>query len=360
MMESYIFYSVILLTSTLSAYIAQYIPKKHNLFKILFLLVSFFILFIFSAKRYGIGTDYKLYHDMYYEIANIGNLKQAIISFNYVEPGWVIFNYIVKNIFDNVNYIFSISSFVTIGLVYLFLYKVKDKVNMGLGVFLFITLYYNQSYNLIRQFLAMSICLFGYKYIERRNLKKFIITIIIACCFHFSAIIFLPIYLLVDKLDKIKFIRFYLFATLFLGMIFYNKILYFVIKITGLTKYSVYYTNGVNVSFADIVLKFTIVFFIVINLKKLKKEDVFIYKLSTVYFIGVILSFTSFFAPFIGRISYYFEMSLILIIPRIIKLYSKEEKPIIYYCITIFFYVYYFYFYMYLNYGQTNPYTLLH
>lgn len=54
----------------------------------------------------------------------------------------------------------------------------------------------------VRQCLAMSICLFSYKYCKNRNPVKFFLCIILAYCFHKSACLFAIVYFIVSR--KIK------------------------------------------------------------------------------------------------------------------------------------------------------------
>lgn len=66
--------------------------------------------------------------------------------------------------------------------VFLFIYFV---CTLGLFFFMFTG---------IRQCLAMSICLFGYKYSQRRKLIPFVLSVLLAFCFHKSAILFIVVY----------------------------------------------------------------------------------------------------------------------------------------------------------------------
>jgi len=357
--NSYLFYTCVLLAATILAFISQFFIDRNKILSQVFFVLSFIILWYVSANRYGIGTDYKLYENMYYEITSISTIKEGLHIFSYVEPGWVLFNYIVKYAFNNVQYIFTISSLFTIGLSYLFIFKNRKNINIGITVFIFICLFYNQSFNVVRQSLAMSISIFSYIYMKERKCFKFFLTVGIAFCFHYSAILLLLIYPIFRSIETLPKIKKYIYITIVVCLFSYNSILNLVIKITGLTKYSIYYTDGIKISFHDILFKALIVIFIIINLNRLKKQNNYIYKLSNVYFIGVLLSLTSFFAPYIGRISYYFDMTLLLIIPNIIKTYSQKNGVIVYYLSLIFFYGYYFYYFLYLNYGETNLYIKL-
>lgn len=357
MENSLVFYTLVLGISTTFTYIAQLL-KRYKFFRNLFLILSFFVLWYVSANRYGIGTDYKLYENMYYEITSISNIKEGIRSFAYVEPGWVLFNYFVYIFFGDVTYIFSLSSFITLLLFYIFIYK-NNNSNLWVSVLIYGCIFYLQSFNLVRQFMAMSICLFCIKYINQKNIFKFIGVILIATLFHFSAIVFIPIYFLIKNIEKLKVSKYFLLIGIVVIMLFYNQILTLIINITGFEKYSIYYSNGINISYSDIIFKLVLLIIVSLNLKVIKKDNVNIYRIINIYYIGILLSFLSFFAPFIGRISYYFEMCLVIIIPNILKYYKGYTRIIFNYSILIILYIYFVYYSIILNYGQANVYFKL-
>ena len=73
-----------------------------------------------------------------------------------------------------------------------------------LSVWLYITLgIYQTQMNMARNAIAILICYLGCKYIEERNVKKFLIFVAIATLFHSSSVLFVPIYWLVTK-TKLK------------------------------------------------------------------------------------------------------------------------------------------------------------
>lgn len=74
-----------------------------------------------------------------------------------------------------------------------------------MGFFIFLTFFYNLSFNLSRQCIAIFILFLGFNFLIRKEWIKYIITIFIAVLFHNSAVIgvfFLFIYYFLD--DKAK------------------------------------------------------------------------------------------------------------------------------------------------------------
>lgn len=70
----------------------------------------------------------------------------------------------------------------------------KKSLNPFLSVIVYISLYYMYATFLLRQVIAMGILLFSIDQIEKKNIKKFILIVLIAWLFHKTAIVFLIAY----------------------------------------------------------------------------------------------------------------------------------------------------------------------
>ncbi len=180
-MSSYIFYTSILIFSTLSAYLYE---KSLDYKRYIFYFFAFFIPFIFIAIRLNMGTDYSSYVDIFNEISNGKDLR--------IEYGYTLLNKLVQIVGLNVQWVFAIMGFFTI----YYSYRSLPKDAFTIGVFLFITIYYFQgSYNQIRQGLAVAIMSYAFKYIYEKNILKYILYSVVSSLFHFpTAMILFFIY----------------------------------------------------------------------------------------------------------------------------------------------------------------------
>lgn len=357
--NSYLFYITVILSTSIFAFLAQ--KCKERSFKYInriFYLISFLIAWSVSAIRLGIGTDYMLYQNMYYELTSNTNIFTTIRTYSYIEPGWIILNFIVKYVFNDVKYVFILSSFITLICVFKAIYEHSNKIDIGLSVFIFMCIIYNPSFNLVRQFMAIGIIMNSLKYLEQRNFKKFFYTIILASCFHYTAIIFLPIYILTNKKSNDLVLKFIFFITLLGLLVNYDNILSLIISLSpAFEKYSIYYASFFKISKIDLIYKILMIGLILLYRKYLMQGDIVIGKFTDIYFIGVSLSILAFFAPFVGRITYYFDITQIIFIPFITKMTKRKlDKFIISLIIVIYFLLYWFYYYMYLNYHETATY----
>jgi hypothetical protein len=151
---------------------------RRRLTDFLIVLLSGFFPAIVSALRYGIGTDYFFTYYPWFQQINNG---QATGS----EYGFMILNRIVGLFTDNPQWIFVVTSFLFIYLVYYCIFKVSDNIQLSI-LLLYISFTYFVSLNNIRQSLASAIALIGLVYLCNGKIVKSIIWLAIACTIHVS------------------------------------------------------------------------------------------------------------------------------------------------------------------------------
>src|SRR5699024_10351989 len=106
------------------------------------------------------------------------------------------------------------------------LWHFKDKVNFTLSTFLFFTIYYFQTYNITRQWLAIAIVFFAIKYLFSNKYIKYLLIVLVASTIHSSAIItlsFIPLHVWVTRKLSKKY-KFFIFLLLFTMFIFGDRI----------------------------------------------------------------------------------------------------------------------------------------
>lgn len=145
--------------------------------------LCFFFLFFPAAFRYGIGTDYNNYVSVFYKIG-IGQ-KPGI------EYGWFLLNKVISYFHFPVQLLFIFASFIT----YLLLFKTKRRDSFVILVIYFCYLY-TTSYNLVRNAISISLAWYGYIcLIDNKKMKGFFI-ICLGAFFHYSALLYIPFYLI--------------------------------------------------------------------------------------------------------------------------------------------------------------------
>lgn len=153
----------------------------------LFLTGIFVILLLCAALRFDVGNDYGQYTETMHE-AYVG-------GYVVTEPG---FNGLVRFVYgmlggEYYEAVFAVFSFATI---YLFLKALyRQSVDFAQSFFLFMTLgLYFQTYNTMRYYLALALALYAVRYVLEKDWLKFIFWILIAALFHKSVLLVIPAY----------------------------------------------------------------------------------------------------------------------------------------------------------------------
>jgi len=291
--------------------------------------ILFFIVFIFSALRFDVGWDYGNYYDI------IFNLKG--VNFEPATPYLIEFSKYV----DFTQLFFIVTSYIIVyGVHYALKHYSKDYV-VSLLIFVSVPLFYMNSFSIIRQYCAIAIVLYGIKYILRKQLLPYLITIAFASMFHYSAIAGLLIYFL-NKLSLNKVTS----VVLILVSLFQN-----LISIENISRYSYLAHLGDPGNGAQLVrilfLLLAIIFIAFSNAFK-TPESKFYYN---VFIVGVcIFNVTFSIGEQATRVSLYFIIYLILLVPELSYRFKKKQFYLVVIMFTISLYSTTLYF------SYTNPY----
>lgn len=150
------------------------------------LILSFSILFLIAALRYGVGTDYWLRYAPLFELIQQGNIEGQ-------EVGYVLLNRAVGLITDDYQAIFVVTSFLTIALFYRFFLRMS--INPALSVFIFVFGgFYLEDFNLVKQALAIAILVNTIEFALRNKHIAFVLATLLASSFHSSAFVWFAIW----------------------------------------------------------------------------------------------------------------------------------------------------------------------
>ncbi len=157
-------------------------------------------LILFVGTRYETGNDWIEYTKVFNKLPDVLTLlsQPALFGLFRMEPGYILFNSIVKYLGGTIDYVFLISTVFTIALLF------KSLKRYNFFCFLAVLLYMRYGYlqtnmMFVRQGIAISIFFYSLKYIQYRKLVKYILLILVATSFHSSALITLPLYFFINK-----------------------------------------------------------------------------------------------------------------------------------------------------------------
>lgn len=286
----------------------------------------FWILFLMMALRFDIGNDYRQYTQTAHE-AYVG-------GYVVTEAG---FNWLVRLLYwlaggEYYELLFAVFAFATL----LFFLKAfaRQSASFSQTFFLFMTLgLYFQTFNTVRYYLALSIALFSMKYVLEKDSLKFVFWIGIAALFHKSVLLVLPVYWIASFAWK----RWQIVAGLlasaacFLGKSIVLKI---ALVLYPSYKNTIYLEGGGSwtSTLRTLAVLALYVWFVygywhtceerVLNEQKWYRELRFYGQLNLLALVtGTFFSFL----PVVTRISYYFGVSQLFMIPLILQ-NIKEQK----------------------------------
>lgn len=326
--------------------------KKYKKIDFLFIIFVTFILAFFNGFRAtDIGPDTYRYYKSFQNITEV-NLKDIFVLNS--EIGYNFCQKIFSILIPNYNLWLIFVAVVTFSLLGIFIYK--NSRNYFLSYLLFLSLgFYNYSFNIMRQFIALMITSFAFNFIEKKKFYSFFFFVLIASSFHLSAIIFLPAYFIGNIIIKKKSLIFLsVIATLL--VIFRDQVANFVIELyyqdnAAIMISSYNKSDKLGGTFYFILLTLIIGRLLYKPKDNNDKKNNILFNL--MFFSLIIQSFSSFSYLF-TRLNLYYFFYIIIYIPLILdrmnlrfSYYSKNNelfKFLIKSSVTFVLIVYYFFF----------------
>ena len=196
----------------------------------------------FVGLRYNVGSDYSAYV-WDYERFLASSYSQIITS---KDPSLKLLAKLGSLIYDSPTTMFMLAAIV-FTLIYInSLYE--NSIHFSLAILLFFVCgTYLDSCGGVRQALAAAVIFSGFKYVKERQLLKYFLIILLACSFHSSAIVMLPLYLILScpsQLNKV----FWLAIITITILIAYSGLFSIAESITGkaINLDNAYFSGGVN------------------------------------------------------------------------------------------------------------------
>ncbi len=204
---------------------AERLKDNETKLSLIFLFMAICALSLLASIRdLSIGTDLRGY------IYNFNSCRSAESISQY--KSWVGFEIlysalsflVAKTTGDYKAWLFVIE-FWDAAFIITFLWKQRDKYSVTLGAFVMMMLFYNLSFNIIRQTMSLSVCLLSFYYAKEKNLIGFIICMLIAIGFHTSSILMVITYPLCRLFDNRTLKETYIISTVILVVTIFSLVL---------------------------------------------------------------------------------------------------------------------------------------
>lgn len=293
----------------------------------LFLIFAILIPTILAAVRDKVGTDYGTYKYIYKGIAKAPGFSW-FESKEGTDANLVLVFLIGKfaSLFNSHQVFFGTFAFLILFFMFL---GIKDRdldVSNFVIAFIFLSTTFTNSFNMVKQTLALAIVFWGVKFAEKRKPIEFLLTVILASMAHQTAFVAIPIYFMCGEekpWSNLK--RLFIIIGAFVAIIAFPSIL----SMMGarFESYANDYDGEIgNLSFY-LNLAWTIIFVVAYGkmVKINKSNSLFIFMLV----ISSIFQLTGFISPALKRIASYYTIPRFILMAQLPCLFAKEDKLLI-------------------------------
>jgi hypothetical protein len=313
--------------------------KKGGVIYNINLFLGSLILVVFAGFRASsVGTDTNNYVGIFKSV-NRSNLTGMASSLEYL---FVILNKTAYFFYED--YISLLISIAIITIYFNIRVISKLSVNLGLSVFIYITLGgYVFFFNGARQAIAVAVFSMAILQIYNKNLKRYIFWVFIATLFHKTAMVMLPLYFL--NLNKFSLKKSVAIGFMFTALILSISTLLSLASDDVTARYSVYVDRGASGAYILTFFYFLNTIFLIyfkkrISILHLKEYDFFL-NLCVVHTLVYIAVQVTEVDINLVRLASYFQLGFILIYPIVfkeVKMFKEFFPRLLFLGIHIFFY----------------------
>lgn len=299
------------------------------------------VLILVSGLRYYVGTDYISYINIFNE-ASMYSLDTMLST--RIEVGYVILNKLLAMIFTSP----YVAIFVTSAIIVIFIFMgahklIKNKNNLPYSILIFMLTLYPQSFNMVRQAMAIAICFYAYSFLFERKPIKYILFILLATSFHSSAILCLPLYFLYSKKSDKKKLRNIVLIIFLIVILNFNIIIWLFNNVSIFSKYLAYLDVQIgSINIVNLITVIPICLLLIIFYKALVAKDDRLGLLIYFIFYATILSQFASYIMYFDRIALYFSVAAYIVYPSIIDISKNKETKYVVKFVIIGFYLYEF------------------
>lgn len=295
---------------------------KKSLFFVILAFIPLWTIIAFrdmSVGRDTYGTQYMIYrylsNNSYYDFAHYGS-----------ESGYFLLNKICLMLSDSYQLVIIVTATISWGLFYS--YIINNSVSPWLSILLFFLNFgYFHQFNIMRQYIACGIILFGFKYIRRREMLKYFIVVFIAFFFHKISLLAILYYFIYDiRISAKKGLCIVIFSKI--GFKFFMAI---VTRVVADTRYYFILNNLKSYKSGYMILELLIAaiiygFAMIIEYYYNTYDDKDFNFNVILSMLAMIICANSNMIPIPYRILWYVNMNNIVFIPRLISCIDNDKK----------------------------------
>lgn len=294
------------------------------------ILISYLILLFISPKKYHISlkgiflalwflSAFRLVGKDMYDYSNVfmfSNTDYVRIYGTNIEVGYLYLNILVRLFTAQFKYFVVVVSSITIYLYYSFFSTHRKSIDLPLGILAFVGMFYFQSFNLIRYYLAFGIILFSYKYLFKKKYLYVFLLIVMASFFHRASLILVLPLLLQIFIRKKKIL-------IIIILIFFVITVFILIpsldSIVNIKRY-LGYVDNINFSgfgVGNIIISLPLIIIYIYGLTNKEVSNFLLDLFFIMIMTSLAFSFIGYAIPIFGRLRVLFGVNYILLVPSV-------------------------------------------
>lgn len=309
--------------------------------KLSFVLWFFSILILVSLagfRDYTVGTDIRIYGNLIFRGA-VGYHDPGRFIRDYgwrAEPLYLILNYAISRLTNSAHWLYATIGAIMYTCFFIGLYRCRDRISLTYGWTVFILLFYAQSFNMMRQMLAMSMIFMGSIHILKKKYIRYLPYAILAALFHQTSIVFsvaiIGMRILIPKKNK-WFYQFFIILSACFLIFGYSYLLQWLTKLGMLAeKYNQYiyqYRNSIAIN-PLIQRSFPIILFYFFTRVKYKdEEDVRVFLLSMMFLDLILVTMGSLGDSPLQRVAFYCSIYNLYAYPFFLRRIRTDDNKAI-------------------------------
>ena len=302
---------------SISAFSKVFVEKERYKFASI---ASFLFLAIFIVLQDKIGPDHDNYFRIYQSISVTSWMDISSLDLS-VEFGYIFVVRFLSVFISSGDMIFRVMVFAMIILVGIGCYKYFDNVPIFLIVFFALSYRY---VGILRQITAMSICWLGYGFVIKKRSIKFLLTVLLACFFHTSALVFLTVYPVYHYAHRLKSFNILVVILCVLIVLFNSYVVVIIKSIVGPifgSRYLAYFnTDNFSVNMAIMLGAIVFACVLMLDLSKIQNK-----RIINLLMLMMLFESTSAITSVAGRLMIYFYPIIALGLERMLDKDGKRN-----------------------------------
>lgn len=161
-------------------------------------IIVFILLLIFIGLRGFVYSDWIAYYQVFEYLPTLWSSNQINFSDAMFEPGFLFFSILIKSIYPDYHFFIFINALIDLSILCLLFRKYSKYFVLSVLLFLVVN-GLDMEFNLLRNSKAIILFLLSLRYLQQKRLVPYLLLNILGMTFHVSALIFIPLYFVLNR-----------------------------------------------------------------------------------------------------------------------------------------------------------------